>query len=64
MIYRTHFLTKLQSHSGKKRIYCVHTCKPLVTGLTHDQMDLNAGSEVTQTQMTVAYETVFYSRGP
>ena len=37
---------------------------PLVTGLTHDQMDSADNSTPSQNQISIAYEAVFYSRGP
>ena len=59
------FFNKITIYQMARKEYVAYTLvNPLVTGLTHDQMDSNAGSEVTQNQMTVAYETVFYSRGP
>ena len=59
------FFEKITVYQLARKEYIAYTLvNPLVTGLTHDQMDSNAGSEVTQNQMTVAYESVFYSRGP
>ena len=37
---------------------------PMVTGLTHDQMDSGDNSTPSQNQISIAYEAVFYSRGP
>lgn len=59
------FFDKITIYQLARKEYIAYTLvNPLVTGLTHDQVDASAGSEVTQNQMTVAYETVFYSRGP
>jgi len=59
------FFKKITIFQLARHEYIAYTLvNPLVTGLTHDQMDSQAGGEVTQNQMTVAYETVFYSRGP
>ena len=59
------FFNKITIYQMARHEYLAYTLvNPLVTGLTHDQMDSSAGGEVTQNQMTVAYETVFYSRGP
>lgn len=37
---------------------------PTVTGFQHDSMDQSDSQGLSQNQMTVAYEAVFYSRGP
>ena len=59
------FFNKITIYQMARHEYIAYTLvNPLVTGLTHDQMDASAGGEVTQNQITVAYETVFYSRGP
>ena len=59
------FFKKITIYQMARHEYIAYTLvNPLVTGLTHDQMDASAGGEVTQNQLTVAYETVFYSRGP
>lgn len=59
------FFKKITIFQLARHEYIAYTLvNPLITGLTHDQMDSMAGGEVTQNQITVAYETVFYSRGP
>lgn len=58
------FFNKITIYQMARKEYVAYTLvNPLVTGLTHDQMDSYDNSTPSQNQMSVAYETVFYSRG-
>jgi hypothetical protein len=58
------FFNKITIYQMARKEYIAYTLvNPLVTGLTHDQMDSYDNSTPAQNQMSVAYEAVFYSRG-
>jgi hypothetical protein len=59
------FFNKITIFQMARHEYLGYTLvNPLITGLTHDQMDSADNSTPSQNQISVAYEAVFYSRGP
>ena len=59
------FFNKITIYQMARHEYLGYTLvNPLITGLTHDQMDSADNSTPSQNQISVAYEAVFYSRGP
>ena len=59
------FFNKITIYQMARHEYLGYTLvNPLVTGLTHDQMDSADNSTPSQNQISIAYEAVFYSRGP
>lgn len=62
--HRVPFFNKITIYQMARHQYLAFTLvNPLVTGLTHDQMDSSDGSTPLQNQITLAYEAVHYSRG-
>ena len=62
--HKTPFFNKITIYQMARHEYLGYTLvNPMVTGLTHDQMDSGDNSTPSQNQITVAYEAVFYSRG-
>ena len=63
--HKTPFFNKITIYQMAKHSYLGFTLvNPLITGLTHDQVDSYDNSTPSQNQISVAYEAVFYSRGP
>lgn len=63
--HSTPFFNKITIYQMARHEYLGYTLvNPLITGLTHDQMDSGDNSTPSQNQISVAYEAVFYSRGP
>ena len=63
--HSTPFFNKITIYQMARHEYLGYTLvNPLITGLTHDQMDSADNSTPSQNQISVAYEAVFYSRGP
>lgn len=59
------FFNKITIFQMARHEYLGYTLvNPLITGLTHDQMDSMDNATPSQNQISVAYEAVFYSRGP
>lgn len=59
------FFNKITIYQMARHEYLGFTLvNPMVTGLTHDQVDSYDNSTPSQNQISVAYEAVFYSRGP
>ena len=63
--HKTPFFTKITIFQMARHEYLGYTLvNPMVTGLTHDQMDSMDNSTPSQNQISIAYEAVYYSRGP
>jgi len=63
--HKSPFFDKITIYQLSRKEYTAYTLvNPLVTGLTHDSVDAYESAGLMQNQMTVAYEAVFYSRGP
>lgn len=59
------FFTSIQIFQLSRNTYQAFTLvNPLVTGWSHDRMDQADGQGIVESQMEVAYETVWYSSGP
>jgi len=62
--HKTPFFNKITIYQMSRHSYLGFTLvNPLVTGLTHDQVDSYDNSTPSQNQISIAYEAVFYSRG-
>lgn len=62
--HKTPFFNKITIYQMARHEYLGYTLvNPLVTGLTHDQMDSMDNSTPSQNQISIAYEAVYYSRG-
>tara|TARA_R110000851_G_scaffold267203_1_gene419653 strand:- start:4183 stop:5316 length:1134 start_codon:yes stop_codon:yes gene_type:complete len=58
------FFNKITIYQMARHQYTGFTLvNPLVTGFQHDSVDQADGAGLMQNQMTVAYESIFYSRG-
>ena len=58
------FFNKITIYQMARHEYLGYTLvNPMVTGLTHDQMDSMDNSTPSQNQLSIAYEAVYYSRG-
>ena len=58
------FFNKITIYQMSRHQYTGFTLvNPLVTGFQHDSVDQADGTGTMQNQMTVAYESIFYSRG-
>jgi hypothetical protein len=62
-IFRPFFDSIQIYQMGRKRYTCYTLVNPIITQWAHDTLN-NASSDVVGNNMTVEYETVFYSRGP
>ena len=63
--HKAPFFNKITIYQMARHEYLGYTLvNPMVTGLTHDQMDSGDNSTPSQNQISIAYEAVFYSRGP
>lgn len=61
---RVPFFNKITIYQLSRHEYTGFTLvNPLLTGMSHDTMDQSDASGTAQNQITVAYESVFYSRG-
>ena len=62
--HKTPFFNKITIYQMARHEYLGYTLvNPMVTGLTHDQMDSMDNSTPSQNQLSIAYEAVYYSRG-
>jgi len=62
--HKTPFFNKITIYQMAKHSYLGFTLvNPLITGLTHDQVDSYDNSTPSQNQISVAYEAVFYDQG-
>ena len=63
--HKTPFFNKITIYQMARHEYLGYTLvNPMITGLTHDQMDSADNNTPSQNQISIAYEAVFYSRGP
>ena len=63
--HQTPFFNKITIFQLSRKEFTAFTLvNPLITGLTHDSVDASESAGMMQNQITVAYEAVFYSRGP
>ena len=63
--HKSPFFNKITIYQMARHEYLGYTLvNPMVTGLTHDQMDSMDNSTPSQNQISIAYEAVYYSRGP
>ena len=63
--HKSPFFNKITIYQMARHEYLGYTLvNPMVTGLTHDQVDSMDNSTPSQNQISIAYEAVYYSRGP
>ena len=62
--HKTPFFNKITIYQMARHEYLGYTLvNPMITGLTHDQMDSMDNATPSQNQISIAYEAVYYSRG-
>ena len=63
--HKSPFFNKITIYQMARHEYLGYTLvNPMVTGLTNDQVDSMDNSTPSQNQISIAYEAVYYSRGP
>lgn len=59
------FFNKITIYQMSRHQYTGFTLvNPLITGFQHDSLDQSDATGLMENQMTIAYESIFYSRGP